>query len=172
MPTLGSDEKNTVVMSYTHDSMVRGEAITKQGIRVSTWFRTDGAPDYLHLTNIQWVAVTGGPVKPLAFPEMYLSLELILGFHIMPPAAEPLDYDERETNRVNAPLSFLMGRFLVKGKMRISPQTDVGTTLSISHTKWLSIYEAEISCPYLPQMPPMQVPMMVVRPMQLAFVPG
>jgi hypothetical protein len=170
MPTIGPDEKSTLVMSYTLDSMIRGEAVTKQAVRVSTWFRTEGAPDYVHLYNLQWITVTGGPVKPLAFPEAYLALDLIVGFHIMPPAQDPLDYDERETNRVNSPVSMMMGKFLVKGKLRMSPQTDIGTTLSISHTKWMSVYEAEIGCPYLPQMPPMQVPMLVVRPTQVAYI--
>ena len=99
-----------------------------------------------------------------------MPLDTIIGYHILPPAKDPLDYDEHEANRVNSPLFILMGMFLIKGKLRISPQTDIGTTLSISHTKWMSIYEAEISCPYLPQMPPMQVPMLVVRPTQVSFI--
>jgi len=172
MADIKPDEKTTPVMAYTHDSMIRGEAITKEGIRVSTWFRTDGASDHLHLVNSQWVAVTGGPVKPLTFLETYLSLDLILGFHIMPPASDPLDYDVNETNRVSSPLTIMMGRFLIKAKIRISPQIDVGTSLGISHTKWMSIYEVEVSCPYLPQMPAIQVPMMLVRPNQVGFILG
>ena len=170
MYTLASDEKVTMVMSYTHDSLVRGEAVTKQGVRVSTWFRTDGAPDYLHIYNLQWVTITGGPIKPLPIPEMFMPVSTIIGFHIAPPEHDPLDYDEQENNRVNAPLTLLMGRFLVKGKLRISPQIDIGTTLSISHTKWMSIYEAEISSPHLPQMPPVQVPMLIIRPMEVNFI--
>ena len=170
MYTLSPEEKATPVMAYTVDSVVRGETVTKQPVRVSTWFRTEGAPDYLHLYNLQWVTITGGAVKPLAFPETFIPLDTIIGFHILPPQADPLDYDERETNRVNAPLTLLMGKFLVKAKLRVSPQTDIGTTLSISHTKWMSIYEAEITCPYLPQMPAMQVPMLVVRPTTVNFI--
>ena len=68
------------------------------------------------------------------------------------------------------PLALLMGRFFVKCRMRVSPQTDIGTSLSISHTKWMSLYEAEITCPYLPQMPAMQVPMLVVRPTAVNFI--
>ena len=172
MPTISPDEKLTAVMAYTQDGVVRGETVTKQAVRVSTWFRTDGAPDYLRAFNVQWVSLTGGAVKPLALPEIFMPLDTIIGFHMLPPARDPLDYDENETNRVNAPLSIVMGRFLVRGKLRISPQTDIGTTLTISHSKWMSIYEAEVTCPYLPQMPAMQVPMLIVRPTQVSFVIG
>ena len=170
MYTLAPDEKATPVIAYTQNSIIRGETVNKQPVRVSTWFRTEGAPDYLHLYNLQWVTITGGAIKPLTFPEMFMPLDTIIGYHILPPAKDPLDYDENETNRVNSPLFILMGMFLIKGKLRVSPQTDIGTTLSISHTKWMSIYEAEITCPYLPQMPPMQVPMLVVRPTQVSFI--
>lgn len=170
MYTLTPEEKVTQVMVYTQDSVVRGETVTKQAVRVSTWFRTEGAPDYLRLYNIQWVTVTGGALKPLTIPEMFMPLDTIIGFHILPPAQDPLDYDPKEANRVNAPLSILMGRFFVRARMRISPQTDIGTTLSISHTKWMSIYEAEITCPYIPQMPAMQVPMLVVRPTAVNYI--
>jgi hypothetical protein len=34
---------------------------------------------------------------------------------------------------------------------------------------WMSIYEAEISNPYLPQMPVISVPMLLVRPEQVSF---
>jgi len=170
MYTLAPDEKATPVMAYTLDSVVRGESVNKQAARVSTWFRTEGAPDYLHLYNLQWVAITGGAVKPLAFAESFMPLDTIIGFHILPPQQDPLDYDEREANRVNSPLTLVMGRFLVRGKLRVSPQTDIGTTLSISRTKWMSIYEAEITCPYLPQMPAMQVSMMIVRPNAVNFI--
>ncbi|MBV6397039.1 MAG: hypothetical protein HFACDABA_02643 [Anaerolineales bacterium] len=170
MYTLATDEKVTPVMAYTQDSLIRGEAVTKQPVRVSTWFRTEGAPDYLHIYNVQWVTITGGALKPLTFPETFVPLDTIIGFHILPPQADPLDYDEREANRVNAPLSVLMGRLLVKGRMRVSPQTDIGTSLSISHTKWMSLYESEITSPHLSQMPAMQVPMLIVRPKAVTFI--
>jgi hypothetical protein len=170
MYTLAPDEKVTPVMLYTQTSVVRGETVTKQAVRVSTWFRTDGVPDYINLHNVQWVTVTGGTVKPMTLPETFVPLQTIVAFHIVPPAQEMVDYDESETNRVNSPLSFLMGMFHVNGKIRVSTQTDIRTSLIISHTQWLSIYDAVISSPYLPQMPPIQVPMLIVRPMQVSFI--
>ena len=35
MYTLGPDEKATMVMAYTQDSLIRGETVNKQTVRVS-----------------------------------------------------------------------------------------------------------------------------------------
>ena len=49
MTTLSPDEKSTLVMTYTQNMLVRGEVVTRQGVRVSTWLRTQGVPEYIHL---------------------------------------------------------------------------------------------------------------------------
>lgn len=170
MYTLGPEEKASVVMAYTQTGLVRGEAVTRDSMRVSTWLRTESAPDYIRLYKSQWIQLSGGPIRPLSYSDVFLPTSLVIGFHLAPPAHDPVDYDERETNRVNRPLTILMGVFTVNGKIRISTQTDIATSLLISHTQWMSIYEAEISSPQIPQMPPIQVPMLIVRPMQVGFV--
>jgi hypothetical protein len=170
MYTLGPEEKTTVVMVYTQTGLIRGEVVTRQGVRVSTWLRTEGAPDYICLHNLQWIQFSGGAIKTVAYSEVVLPTALVIGFHLAPPVHEPLDYDEREANRVNKPLTALMGMFIVEGKIRISAQTDIATSLNTSHTQWISIYEAEICAGQLPQMPPIQVPMMLIRPTQVGFI--
>jgi hypothetical protein len=82
-----------------------------------------------------------------------------------------LDYNVREDNRVNKPITILMGLFTVTGNFRTSPQADLLTNLQISHSPWVSIYDATISSPQLPQMPPFQVPMLLIRPAQVVFIP-
>jgi len=44
----------------------------------------------------------------------------------------------------------------------------MATGLDVMHVAWVSIYEAEISSPYLPQFT-MQVPMLVVNPDRVSF---
>jgi len=105
------------------------------------------------------------------YPELLLPLPLIIGFHLVPPSQEPLDYDVREDNRLPKPVTVIMGLFVVNCKVRISAQTDLATSLQISHSQWYSVYEAEITSPYMPQMTPIQVPMLLVRPTHVAFVP-
>jgi hypothetical protein len=66
-----------------------------------------------------------------------------------------LDYNVREDNRVNKPITILMGLFTVTGNFRTSPQADLLTNLQISHSP----------------MPPFQVPMLLIRPAQVVFIP-
>ena len=171
MYTLGPEEKASVVLVYTQNGLIRGEVVTPESVRLNTWFRTDSAPDYIHLYKLHWVQAVAGGIKPLAYTELLLPVSLIIGFHPAPPSQEPLDYDVREDNRISKPVVVLMGLFVVNGNVRASAQTDLVTNLQISHSPWVSIYDAEISSPHLAQMPPLQVPMLLVRPTQVAFVP-
>jgi hypothetical protein len=169
MYTLAVDEKTSLVMVYTGTTLVRGEVVTKQSIRVSTWLRTEGAPEYLHLLKAQVLDFLGGQMRTSTYPEIFLPTAQVLGFHLVPPAMDSLDYDASEANRVMEPVTVLLGSFVVKGKVRISNQTGFGTSIATSRLHWMSIYEADISNPLLPQMAHLAVPMLVVRPNHISF---
>ena len=170
MYTPASDEKLTPVMLYTQNSLVRGEVVTKQNVlRVNIWLRTDGAPKYLHVLKPQVLVFGGAPVKPLSYAEIYYPTAQLIGFHTLPPTDEPLDYDPNEMNRMMQPVEALVGTFVMKGNIRISTQTDIGSSLEVARVAWMSMYEVEVTNPYLPQMPPLRVPMALVNPMQAAF---
>ena len=170
MYILRPDERTTPVMLYTQESVVRGEVVTKESVhRVNIWLRTDGAPKYMHLLKPQVLVFGGSPVKPLAYSEIYFPTSQLIAFHILPPANEPLDYDENEANRMMQPVEVLVGTFLMKGKIRISTQTEVGTSLEVARVSWMSLYDAVITNPYLPQMPPMNIPMLLMNPSHVAY---
>ena len=169
MYTLASDEKVTGVMVYTKNTLVQGEAVTKQSTRVSVWLRTEGAPEYIHLLRPQVINLTGNAVRMLSYSEMYLPTAPMIGFHLTPPAHDPLDYDETELNRKMQPVTVLVGTFVLNGAIRISTQVDLGTSLMAGRVAWLSIYAVKISNPLLPQMGELQLPMLVVRPGQVGF---
>lgn len=170
MYVLRPDEKTTPVMLYTHDSLVRGEAVSKQNVqRVNIWLRSDGAPKYMHILKPQVIVFGGTPVKPLSFNEIFFPTSQLIAFHTLPPTDEPLDYDPSESNRLMQDVQVLAGTFVAKGKIRISAQTELSTSLEVARVSWMSIYEAEIANPYLAQMPPMRVPMMLVKPEEVAF---
>ena len=173
MYVLRPDEKTTPVMLYTHDTLVRGEAVSKQSVlRVNIWLRTDGAPKYIHVLKPQVILFGGTPVKPLYFSEIYFPTSRLIAFHTVPPTDEPLDYDPDEANRVMQDVQVLAGTFVMKGKIRISAQTELTASLEMARVSWISLYDAEIANPYLPQMPPMKVPMMLVNPEHVAFGVG
>ena len=60
------------------------------------------------------------------------------------------------------PLDMVVGSFLLKGKIRMATHTDLATNLDVSHAGWMSVYDADISNPYLPQFT-VQVPMLLAH---------
>lgn len=169
MYILKPDEKMTPVMMYSPDRLVRGDVVTKEGVRVNIWLRTDGAPKYVHVLKPQVLVFGGSPVKALSYSEVYFPASQLIAFHTLPPTDEPLDYDTAEANRMMQDVEVLAGTFAMKGKIRISTQTEVGTSLEMARIAWMSLYEAEITNPYLMQMPPLHVPMVLVNPTHVSF---
>lgn len=168
MKPLEPDEKTALVMVYTHNMLIRGEIVIKESLRVSIWLRTQGVPNFIHLFNPNVILFGGTPPKSLTYAEFYVSTTDVIGFHLAPPAQDPPDYDESELNRVMQPVDILVGSFTLKGKLRVSTQADFATYLDVSHTAWTSVYDADISNPYLPQFN-LRVPMLLVNPSHVSF---
>jgi hypothetical protein len=170
MYILRPDEKTSLVMLYSMHSVVRGEAVVKQNVpRVNIWLRTDGAPRYIHILKPNVLVFGGSPAKALSYPELYFPTSEVIAFHTLPPVEEPLDYDPAEADRRMEAVDLLVGTFVMSGKIRISTHTEVDTTLESARVSWMSVYEVSISNSYLPQMPALQVPMVLVNPSHVAF---
>jgi len=170
MYILRPDEKTSPVMLYTLQSVVRGEAVVKQNVpRVNIWLRTDGVPRYIHILKSQVLVFGGSPVKAVTYSELYFPTSQVIAFHTLPPVEEPLDYDPSETDRKMEAVDLLVGAFVMKGQIRISTHTEVDTTLESAVVSWISVYDVSITNPYLPQMPALQVPMVLVNPSHVSF---
>ncbi len=170
MYILKPDEKTTPVMLYTQQGVVRGDVVSKQSVlRVNIWLRTDGAPRYLHILKPQVLVFGGGPVKALSYTEVYIPISEAIAFHTLPPMDEALDYDPNEANRMMEAVELLVGTFIVKGKIRISTQTEIAASLEMARVTWMSVYDISVSNPHLPQMAPLQVPMALVNPNRVVF---
>jgi hypothetical protein len=169
MAALSADEKSTLVMVYTHNSLVRGEVVTRQGVRISTWLRTQGVPEYIHLFKPSVLYFGGSGIKTLSYAEMYLPVSTVIAFHMAPPAADPPDYAAEEPNRVMVPLTALPGAFSFKGHLRISSLASLNTSIELAHSAWLSIYDVEVSNPSMPQMQTLHVPMILINPKQVSL---
>ncbi|HQV95027.1 MAG TPA: hypothetical protein PLA27_01835 [Anaerolineales bacterium] len=169
MYILRPDEKSTPVMLYSNMSFIRGEAVTKQSARVNIWLRTDGAPKHIHVLKPQTLVFGGSPARTMSFEEIYFPVSELAAFHPLPPSDDPLDYEESEINRQMQDIVVMAGTFLMKGKIRISTQTEMAQSLEVARVSWMSLYEAEISNPFLPQMPPLFVPLVLVNPSHVAF---
>jgi hypothetical protein len=170
MYILRPDEITSTVMLYTLHSVVRGEAVVKQNVpRVNIWLRTDGAPRYIHILKSQVLVFGGSPVKSLSYSELYFPTSQVIAFHSLPPMDEPLDYDPSEGDRKMEAVDLLVGTFLMKGQIRISTHTEVDHTLESAVVSWMSVYDVSITNPHLPQMPALQVPMVLVNPSYVSF---
>ena len=110
----------------------------------------------------------GMPPKSLNYSEFYVPIADVIAMHLAPPAKDPLDYDESESNRMMKPVEILAGFFSFRAKARISTQADLATFLDVSQSAWMSVYDASVSNPYLPNVN-MQVPMMLVNPSHVGF---
>jgi hypothetical protein len=168
MRPLAADEKIALVMVYTNNMLIRGDIVIQENLRVSIWLRTQGVLNYIHLYKPQVILFGGTPPKSLSYSEIFVPTLDVIAFHLAPPEQDPLDYDASETNRMMQPMDMVLGTFLLKGRVRMAMQTELATHLDVSHTGWMSVYDADISNPYLPQFS-VQVPMLLVDPSQVSF---
>jgi hypothetical protein len=171
MYILASDEKTTTVMVYSPNKLIHGDLVTKINTRVSLLPRMS-MPGYLHFLNTEVLFFGGSSPKTLAYEEYFFPTERIIGFHLAPPSSEPLDYDPndpQEADRTLVDMNMILGAFMLKGKIRISTHADFVANLEAAHMTWLSVYDAEIVNPFLPQMAAIQVPMLLAKPTQVSF---
>ena len=161
---VNSDDKITRVMAYLQNSVTWGEVITKKAIRISTWLRTPMAPQYICLHNAQ-VLTLGGvtAIHPQKLKQIHIPISQITGFHIMPPEHDPVDYDEKEPNRVLVPVAALVGQFRFDGSLRISVHTDLEHFLDMSKETFTTLYDVEISQFSQSAKGVVRAPMVIVR---------
>jgi hypothetical protein len=162
--TLGPNDKVTQVMVYTASAFYWGEVVVKEMVRVSTWLRTNTAPDRICLYNAHAILLSAGAgVKPMAFGELHVATTQVIMFHIQPPAKDPPDYDPTEPNRKMQPLSLLVGSFRVDGSLRISTHATIGKFLEVTREAFTSVYDARVTSPSLPGFGAISVPYLLVR---------
>ncbi len=162
--TLDVGEKATPVMVYTLNTLARGEVITKEHMRVSTWLRTQGAPDFVGLYNAH-VLVFGGPtgIQQFSFAEYFIPTQQIMAYHLVPPAKETLDYDPSEPNRKMDPTVMLVGTFRFNGHIRLAAQSKLSKYLETARESFFSLYDVEITNPGLPSASVLKVPIVLAR---------
>lgn len=167
---LAPDEKSTLVMIYTLNMLVRGELVTREMMRVNIWPRSQSVPNLLHIFNPTVLLFGGDSPKYFSQKEIYIPTANMIGYHPALPTDEPLDYDQSEKNRSFTPVSLIMGCFIVKGQIRIASSATLSNSLEILYNGWLSIYDAEITNPFLPQTKPLQVKLLLAKPSQSCFM--
>jgi hypothetical protein len=87
-----------------------------------------------------------------------LPTNLVIAYHIKPPAHDPLDFDPGEANRKMEPVIAVVGSFQFQGLIRMSTQTTLDKFLDVAKEAYTNIYEIEITQPAWPQMGVIKVP--------------
>ena len=156
-------EKIVPVMIYTATSVIWGELYVKEIVRVSTWLRTNTAPDAFAVYNAKVMAVGAAALKTVSFQEKHVLGPHIHAYHILPPAFDPLDYDPTEPNRKMEPMSALVGSFRMDARMRMATSADLRRYLEFTRETFTPLYDVEISNVIQPNLAPMKVPFVLVR---------
>jgi hypothetical protein len=160
--TLEFEEKATPIMVYTLHYMTRGEVISKEMVRVSTWLRTPTAPPYICLYDSQ-VLFASGSALTLPYKELHIPANEVLAYHMIPPQQDPLDYDEKEPNRKMEAVSALVGPYRFDGHLRMAVTSSIRKYLEVMSEKYTSFYDVIISQPQRPNMKALHVPFLLLR---------
>ncbi len=161
--TLTADDKVSVIMVYTPNALIRGEVVTRQIVRISTWMRTQAAPEYMRIYNAQVVLTNTSPFQTLSLQEIYIHANQILAYHLAPPASDPVDYDVSEPNRKMEPVGIHINAFRFNGHLRVATSVNVNKFMDTAREVYISCYDVEISNPLIPAMGIIKVPYVAVR---------
>ena len=156
-------------MVYSRSKLIHGNLVTKKDARVNIWLRMQEMNGIVRLLNTEVLFFSGTSTKAVRYSEYFFPIERIFGFHPAMPTSEPLDYDPSVENRSTIEVNLIMGIFIIKGKVRISAQTDLGSMIERAHNTRFSVYDAAIGNPFLPQLPTIHTDMLLVNPTQVSF---
>jgi hypothetical protein len=159
------DEKVVPVMAYMVNSIVWGDIIVKNAVRVSTWLRTNMAPDTICLYNAKLLMTNSGgtTIHPLSLAEIMVSTSQIQTFFMVPPAKDQLDYDPAEPNRRMDPVTVITGPARIDGFMRFAAQSSMKKYLEVNKENFSPIYDAEIINLAMPSLRAIHVQFAIVR---------
>jgi hypothetical protein len=145
-PFVGVEKIETPMMVYTTQGLIWGNLSHSSMVQPSRILLGVTIPEYLPLDQAQVLFMEPNYVaKPVKHQQILVPTPTILGYHLMPPHKDVLDYDPTEPNRIMAPMSLYMGSLRIEGNIRISEVTDVKTTLEVMKATFLTMYDIKIS---------------------------
>lgn len=139
--TLAPDEKSTPVMIGTADTLMWGDLVTKQAVRVNAYLNTL-AEDYVPLRDVKILFLA--PKEQMAPTErssVHVRQDEILIFLVMHDE-DPLP-EETPTRRYE-PIEAIIGSFQIEGSILKAPISNVQNMLLVSKATYLPIYSATI----------------------------
>ena len=151
------DEVTTAVMVYTSQGILWGNLTHHNMVMPSRILTGVPPPEFLALADAQAMFLEHNFLaKPIKHHQLMIPARTILGFHLMPPAKDQLDYDPTEPNRIMSPVTLYMGALVIKGNLRIAAIATVKTSVEVLKADFLTVYDIEISHPSTPKMSPIR----------------
>ena len=139
--TLAPDEKATQVMIGTTDTLMWGDLVTKQAVRVNTYLNSL-AEDYVPLRDAKILFLAPNEhVAPIERASVHIRQEEILIFLVMHDE-DPLP-EETQTRRYE-PVEAIISSFQIEGSILKAPISNVHNMLLVSKATYLPIYSATI----------------------------
>ena len=140
--TLAPDEKATQVMIGTADTLMWGDLVTKQAVRMSAYLNTT-ADDYVPLRDAKILFLAPREqMTPIERAAVHVRQEEILIFFVMHDE-EPLP--EETQTRHYEPIEAIIGSFQMEGSILKSPISNVQNLLLVSKATYMPIYSATVS---------------------------
>ena len=144
-------------MVYTSQGIIWGKLPHSELIQASRILLGVTIPEYVYLVEAQALFLEPNfAAKPVRHSQMMVPTNTVLGFNLMPPQKDQLDYDPTEPNRKMSPVTLYMGPLVVKGNLRISEITNVKTTVEVTKADFITLYDIEVSHPNNPKMSPIR----------------
>ena len=144
--TLKYGEIMTAMMFYTKDSLIWGDILHHEEILPSRILVGVTVPEFISVYNAKIMFMEPNFIsKPVSYSELHIPSIKIIGYHLMPPQEDQIDYDKTEPNRRMVPLAVYMGAFTIQGFARISEITTVKSNLEVTKSEFLTLYDLEIT---------------------------
>lgn len=138
---LAPDEKATQVMIGTADTLMWGDLVTKEAVRISAYLNTL-AEDYVSLRDAKILFLAPKEqMAPIERSLVHIRQEEILIFFVMHDE-EPLP-EETQTRRYE-PVEAIIGSFQIEGAILKAPISNVQNMLLVSKATYLPIYSVTI----------------------------
>ena len=139
--TLAPDEKSTQVMVGTADTLMWGDLVTKEAVRMSAYLNTL-AEDYVQLRDAKILFLAPKEqMAPIERSSVHIRQEEILIFFVM---HDEESLPEETQTRHYEPVEALIGSFQIEGTILKAPISNLQNMLLVSKSTYMPIYNATV----------------------------
>lgn len=162
--TLSDEETTSSMMFYTTQGLVWGDLVHNKQVLPGRLLVGISTPDMITLYNAKMMFTEANYIsKPVSHSELFLHENNVIAYHLAPPVKDQIDYDPSEPHRIMSPIIVHVGPFTVNAQMRISDRTSIKTNLEVSKSAFITFYDAAITHPNAPNMPPIKNNLVYIR---------